>query len=488
MMRNGLIACTAIALATGACYAPQGDANAAPAKTPRSISASEKAQGAKYHPDLLAEYGGPYTGPQADYVTRVGKKISVQSGLSNAEGDFTITLLNSPVNNAFAIPGGYVYITRQLLALMNDEAELASVMGHEVGHVAARHSAKRNTTSTIGQILSAGVGILTGNSTLGQLAGYGTQLYTLGYSRKQEYQADDLGVAYLARGGYDPLAASDMLAALGAQTALDGKVTGQTRDIPTWTSTHPNSADRVIRARKQATTTGIPSGQGLRNRDAFISMLDGMLYDDDPKEGLVVGQQFIHPVLKLKFTAPTGYNIINGSDAVTISGTGGKAQFSAGKMPANGLAGHIDAVFKAVGGNTPIQYGEITNSKINGINAAQASARANTSSGQVDVVVTAFDFGQAAYHFLTIAPAGQGVGPLGPLVNSLSRITDAEAAAIKPREVDVVTVKAGDTPATLSGRMAYADYKLERLLTLNALDTNAKLIPGQKLKLIVYRK
>ena len=103
-------------------------------------------------------------------MASVGKRIAVQSRLSNSQGDFTVTLLNSPVENAFAIPGGYVYVTRRLLALMNDEAELASVLGHEVGHVAARHSNKRNSTSTIGRILSMGLGVLTGSSQLGQLA------------------------------------------------------------------------------------------------------------------------------------------------------------------------------------------------------------------------------------------------------------------------------------------------------------------------------
>jgi len=127
------------------------------AQQARSISASDKAQGAQANPELVKQYGGRYTGPQAAFVERVGKRVAVQSGLSNAQGDFTVTTLNSPVENAFAIPGGYIYVTRQLLALMNSEAELASVLGHEVGHVAARHSQSRNTRSIIGSILAAGV-------------------------------------------------------------------------------------------------------------------------------------------------------------------------------------------------------------------------------------------------------------------------------------------------------------------------------------------
>ncbi|MBD3761997.1 M48 family metalloprotease, partial [Rhizorhabdus sp.] len=130
----------------------------------QSISAGDKKMGAEAHPQLVQQFGGAMKGPAADYVTRVGRKIAVQSGLSNSERDFTVTLLDSPVNNAFAIPGGYVYVTRGLLALMNDEAELASVLGHEVGHVAARHAAKRQQTATLTQILAGVVGAVAGNS------------------------------------------------------------------------------------------------------------------------------------------------------------------------------------------------------------------------------------------------------------------------------------------------------------------------------------
>jgi len=142
-------------------------------RTVTSMSEAEKAEGAKAHPELLAEFGGLYAGPQAAYVTSVGRKIAVQSSLSGQQGDFTISLLNSPVNNAFAIPGGYVYVTRQLTALMNSEAELAGVLGHEVGHVAAQHSKRRQNAATrnsiigvLGQVL---VGAVVGNNGLGQL-------------------------------------------------------------------------------------------------------------------------------------------------------------------------------------------------------------------------------------------------------------------------------------------------------------------------------
>ncbi|MBY0393508.1 MAG: M48 family metalloprotease, partial [Novosphingobium sp.] len=224
--------------------------------TVATISAADKAEGAKAHPQLLAEFGGAVTGPQAKYVEGVGKTIAFQSGLGNARSDFTVTLLNSPVNNAFAIPGGYVYVTRQLTALMNNEAELAGVLGHEVGHVAARHSQKRQSAATrntiIGVLGSVLAGAVLGNSALGQLGqkifSTGSQLLTLKYSRGQETEADSLGVTYLKRAGYDPRAMGTVLRSLAQQTALDAQLTGSTDKVPEWASTHPDPASRVTAA------------------------------------------------------------------------------------------------------------------------------------------------------------------------------------------------------------------------------------------------
>ncbi|TVV71851.1 M48 family metalloprotease [Sphingomonas solaris] len=451
----------------------------------RSISASDKATGAKAHPELLQEYGGAYTGPQAAYVRGVGQKIAVQSGLSNSQSDFTVTLLNSPVNNAFAIPGGYVYVTRQLLALMNDEAELASVLGHEVGHVAARHANKRNTTSTIGSVLAGVLGAVTGSSALGQLASSGAQLVTLRFSRQQEYQADDLGISYLARAGYDPYAAADMLAALNAQTALDADIKGgdDARAVPSWMSTHPNGADRVARARQQATTTGIAITDRQRNGDAFLARLDGLLYDDDPAQGMIDGTNFRHPKLRIGFTAPAGYRLANSPSAVSISGTGGQAQFSGGAL-GSGLPAYVDGVFRKLGGaGAPDTLRQM---RVNGLPAAYATARATSGQRAVDITVFAYQMGtNDAYHFMLVTPSGSGIGPFAPMVQGFARLTDAQAAAIKPRRIEIVTVKSGDSVGSLASRMGYADQRVERFRTINALAGDARLRVGQKVKLIV---
>jgi len=463
-------------------------------RTVTAMSQAERQQGAQAHPELLAEFGGLYQGPQAAYVTSVGRRIAVQSSLSSQQNDFTISLLNSSVNNAFAIPGGYVYVTRQLMALMNDEAELAGVLGHEIGHVAAQHSKQRQQAAqrnsilgVLGQVL---VGVVAGDSGLGQLLqkgiGTGAQLLTLKFSRSQEYEADDLGIRYLASAGYDPRALSSMLASLAAQTALDSEVRGQDSAVPEWASTHPDPASRVRRALDNAEATH--STSTLRNADIFLTNLDGLLYGEDPKEGIVQGRQFLHPAFRLKFTVPSGFSIENGTRAVSIVGQSGQAQFTASTY-----RGDLDAYVRGIFGQLAGEGGAvpsipIEHSTVNGLPVAYGSAAMSNQSGtRLDVTVVAYQFGpSAAYHFVMVTPAGQGMGAFSTMVGSMARMSAAEAGAIRPRRVRLVTVRQGDTVQSLAARMAYDDHQVERFMVLNALTGAASPRVGSRVKIVTY--
>lgn len=477
-------------LLIGGAWLAIGASAPAPLPVAQPMTASDRAAGAKAHPQLLAEFGGLYEGPQAAYVTRVGQKIAMQSGLANTQSAFTVSLLNSSVSNAFAIPGGYVYVTRELLALMNDEAELASVMGHEVGHVAARHAQQRNsaaTKGTLGMILGTVLGaVVAGNdgAKLGQqLAGSLAQRYVLKYSRSQEYQADDLGVSYLGKAGYDPMASSTMLASLAAQTSLDAQLQGKgDRALPEWASTHPDPASRVARAAQRASITAA-SGKA-RNREAFLAAIDGVMYDDDPHQGVIDGRSFRHPDLKLAFNAPVGFAMVNTPQAVIISSSAGQAQFTSGAYNGD-LRSYVDSIFRAVGGQTALDYGSIATRQVNGITAAYASAGANTQSGPVVVTVYAYELSSnSAFHFVAITPLGSE-GAFNTLFESFRRLSPGEVAAIRPKKVSVVTVRSADTVASLAARMAYTDFKVERFRILNALPAGATVRTGQKVKIIV---
>jgi predicted Zn-dependent protease len=451
----------------------------------RAISPGERAQGQQAHPQLLQKFGGAYGGPQAAYVAQVGKRIAVQSGLSNSERDFTVTLLNSPVNNAFAVPGGYVYVTRQLLALMNDEAELAAVLGHEVGHVAARHGSSRSRTSTVGSVLAGVLGAVTGSSQIGQIAGQAAQLYTLRFSRQQELQSDDLGVRYLSTAGYDPLAMSTVLASLANQNALDQRAGGEAGSAPEWASTHPDPASRVNRAGQRAQQTARPGGQ--RNRDAFLAAIDGMVYGDDPRQGAIEGRTFRHPDLRIAFSAPPGFALTNSPEAVSITGRSGQGQLSTAAFRGD-LDDYVRRVFVGLGGAAPADAA-IRRTTVNGLNAAFATVRATTGRQSVDASVFAYVTApDTAYHFVLVTPAGQGIGSFAPLVESFRRLSNQDAAQIRARVVDVVTVRSGDSPERLAQGMAFDDLKLERFLVLNGLRPGATLRPGEKVKLITWSR
>jgi predicted Zn-dependent protease len=402
-------------------------------------------------------------------------------------------VLNSPVRNAFAVPGGYVYVTRELLALMNSEDELAFVVGHEMGHVAARHGQKRQTRSTLGALGAVLAQVLTGSDIVGQVAGQVGQGLVLGYSRSQENEADGLGVRYVANAGFDPFAAPRILSALGAAESLDAKVAGRTQgQTPTWTRTHPLSADRVRRtealAQQVRPARPIAASLATTGRERFLAAIDGMTFGDDPRQGIVDGRQFRHPGLRLKFTAPQGYTIENGASAVTVSGSGGQAQFGTGRLT-GGLDAYVGSIFRGLAGDGgQISLPAVQTTTINGLPAAYASTRARTSSGQVDLAVVAYRWSaDTAYHFVTITAAGAGIGPFRETIGSLSRMSADEAAQVRGRIVRVVSVGRGDTPRSLAARMAYPDFQLDRFLTLNGLDAGSALVPGQKVKLIVYR-
>ena len=461
----------------------------------KPFTAKEKETGAKYHPEILKEFGGAYQSPQTAYVERVGKKIALQSGLATAENDFTVTFLNSPVNNAFAIEGGYVYITRQLAALCNSEAEMAGVLGHEVGHTAARHSKKRQQQSTIAGIL--GVLGTIGGAVLGdapgllgalggaarEYSGALAQLFTLSYSRGQEEEADDLGIRYLSGAGYDPTALSDMLRSLALQTAVDAKTAGQGEGgVPEWASTHPDPAKRVVRAANNAKR--YPAAT-FRNADAYLTQINGMLYDDDPREGVIDGQDFVHPDLRLKFSVPSGYGMANSSQAVSINGSGGRGMFTTAAYNGNREA-YIDAAFKAIAGeNQTINYGSISQTTVNGIPAFSSSATVQTQNGNVRVTVFAYEFGaNQAFHFVTITPVNSA--PFTSMYQSVARISKAEADAVKPRKIRVVTVGRSDTIASLAGRMAYKNFQTDRFLALNGMTSSSTLKTGQKVKIVTY--
>jgi predicted Zn-dependent protease len=455
----------------------------------RYLNPQDVAEAQRMHTAMVQELGGAETGPRAAYVESIGRRVGAVSGVANSGQALHFTLLNSAVENAFSVPGGYVYVTRQLMTLMDDESQLAFALGHEVGHIAANHAhireqyAQQSRYGVFGQIFGA----IFGGSPLGNYIQQRSKLDLLSFSRDQEYQADTLGLRYLIASGYDPGGAARLLSALSLQTALDARLQGKTnRQTPEWARTHPLSENRMQRALAEARATG-RLGTGVRNRDTFLREIEGIYVDDDPAQGVIDGPTFTHPDLRIQFTVPPGYLMSNGTTAVTISGSGGKAQFSGGRFSGT-LENYILRVFQELTrGQMQIPIPPPQRVTINGMAAEIPSTRINTNSGPIDVSVVAYQWDpQRIYHFVMLTPGGSGVGPFAQMVNSLRRLSAEEASAIRPRVIHVVTVAPGDTVQSLSSRMAYRDNKLDRFLAINGLAANATLAPGQKVKLVVY--
>ena len=223
---------------------------------------------------------------------------------------------------------------------------------------------------------------------------------------------------------------------------------------------------------------------GVRNRDQHLATIDGILYGDDPHQGVIEGQTFVHPDLRLRFSVPQGYGMSNSANAVSIQGQNGQAQFTTAAFNGD-LPSYITSALRAVAGDTQLQTGQIQRTTVNGIPAAYQTARANTKDGPVDVTVFAYQLsGTLAYHFVTLTQAGSN--PFNSMFQSFSRLSAADAAQIKPRRISIVTAQSGDTVASLARRMAYNNLQSERFMALNGLNGNAGLRAGQRYKIVTY--
>lgn len=450
-----------------------------------AVSGSDRTTAARQHPQILAQFGGAVEGPLATYVASVGERTAVAAGIP---GQCTFSVVSTDVPNAFAVPGCYIYITRGLLALMNSEDELASVLGHEVGHVVADHSARRQNTATLTTVGALLAGVLTGSGDIAQLAGQAGQLYALNYSRDQEFESDDLGVRYLGANGYNAFAAADMLQALGTNDALSARINNRNAAsaTPAWARTHPLSADRVARANQHAVAAGASRDVPPERVTPYFSAIRGMIYGDDPEQGFVNGRTFAHPTMRIAFEAPEGFTLTNTPQAVMIGGQNARAQFSGGALPQEGLEAYASAGLRQVLGQARAQIAPVQRTTTNGLETAIAAARAQSQSGQIIAVqVTAYRIGDRAYHFITMTPDGGGA-VFASMLRSMRQLSTQEAGALRARQIEIVTVRSGDTVNSLAGRMAFTDYQLDRFMALNGLEQGASLRAGQQVKIITY--
>lgn len=442
--------------------------------------------GAEQHPKLLETFGGAYNDPAlARYVGRIGGALALNA--RTAVNRFTFTVLDTDIVNAFAVPGGYIYVTRGLLANCRDEAEMSAVIGHEIGHVAGRHSAERYSTGTLAGIgaavASIGLAILTGSGAPGQLIQQGAQLYLASYSQDQEFEADMLGVRYNGLAGYNPSAMADFLGLLRKSSRLDAQIRGLDPNVVDQThylSTHPRTLDRVKAAQAQA---GQFAGADAQNRDRYFEAIDGMVFGDQPAQGVRRGRTFTHPELRMTFTVPDGFTLVNGQTAVQAFHKDGGAII----YDIAGFEGRNAADYIQRGWAKDTQVRRMERLQVAGLDAGRGLTSGGGPSGEMTLQLAAIRDDDRAHRFIFAAPPNRArafADAFDQTLRSFSKISARQAAAIRPYRIDIVTVRAGDTPARLASRMPFDSFKMERWEVLNGRSRNEPLRAGDNVKTV----
>lgn len=285
---------------------------ALPASAQFNILSTDGARrlGKEAHLQAVNEHGGIYEDPNiGGYIATVGGRLVLASDTPRAE--FSFSVLDSPILNAFATPG-YMHITRGLLAIFNSEDEMASVLGHEIGHVTAQHVEQTQSVATVGGIGLSVLSAVLGNPNIDALIGLGANLGLASYSRSNENEADSLGLRMISQAGYNPIASSMAMASLGASTNLQSRLKGAHAPsvVDGFFATHPNSPDRVRNLIEQARASGLPLDKPL-NREGYLRTIDGMIWGDGSQQGMLRGREFIHPQLRIAVTFPEGFAISN---------------------------------------------------------------------------------------------------------------------------------------------------------------------------------
>jgi predicted Zn-dependent protease len=447
---------------------------------PQSSAVQTETQSAEQreHERILASYGGVYD--NADLRKMIGQSVDrLVAASERPDLKYQVTILNSPAINAFALPSGHLYITRGLIALANDKAELASVLAHEMGHVIARHAAIRAEQAKEAAIINHVVHDVLSDPELGALALAKSKLALASFSRAQEFEADGIGVGISARAGFDPFGASRFLTDMQRNADLK-PAEGRDPRAQDFLAAHPSTPDRIKNALANARQYSGP-GTGERDRSEYLADLDGVVYGEDPSEGFVRGRRFLHPKLGFTFLAPPGFTLDNTAQAVLgLKNGGGEAlRLDVVSVPAEqSLPDYLKS-----GWMENVDPSSVEEFAINGFPAATATAGGQ----QWSFRLFAVRFGSDVYRFIFATKSKTAAidRSFRESIATFRRMSLKESAEVKPLRLKIVSVGAHDSVERLAHRMAVADRRIERFRVLNGLGPKDRVKPGEKVKIVV---
>ena len=447
---------------------------ALPPEAPRltGVETPDSAQ----HKRLVEMFGGEYRSFGTErYLNGILGKLAAASDKPGEP--YRVTILNTQVVNAFALPGGNVYVTRGMLALANDSSELAAVMAHEIAHITAGHAGQRAEAEKDQQLIRKVTDVLQKDKA-GEAQARGVASLA-NFSRQQEFDADQIGVATIARAGFDPFGAARFLTSLSRSAILRASLFNQRVPGKEINSSHPSTPERIARATTAARAISGP-GLGETQRGDYLAAIDGIDFGDNPAEGLVRGRRFTHPRLGFSFLAPEGFVLENTPQAVLgVAGGGAEAL----RLDSVSVSADTDLeTYLAMDWIQGLQPASVKALSINGLPAATGTAK----SGEWQFRVGVIRFGGDVYRliFATTALTERTDQRFRDSLESFRKISIDEAGKLQPLHLRMVTAGARDTAEAMAGRMALADRPLEWFLLLNGLDRAGALKPGESFKVV----
>jgi predicted Zn-dependent protease len=453
--------------------------------------------GAQAHQEILKEYGVLKNERLQAYVNDLGQRLAKQSHRANLK--WTFTVLDSPEINAFALPGGYVYITRGIMAYLDSEADLAGVIGHEIGHVTARHGAQRATrqqNAAVGALLGGILGAVLdakGGGGIGQQIGEASQAaaagYVAKYGREQELQADGLGAEYLSRVNYDPRNMIDVIRVLKDQEKFAADVArAEGRPVPqggnNWLASHPSNDQRLEQISRIAAQYQANKNYADEGRLRYLQMIDGMAFGESPEQGLTRGRNFYHTSLNFAMTAPAGWRLVNDTDDLTIMNPAGDAALIVQLVPPNAGRSHEEMIRNVIKPST----GRVDRYTINGLNATHFVGAVPSQAGQRGVELTVATGASGQSFFMIYAAKDANAlqrhrAGLQEAERSFRALTAQDAAAAKPWVLRTSALpRGGFTDLARTAPMAILPEQQLRLI--NGVYSGGAVQPGALVKVV----
>jgi len=441
------------------------------------VSESQEIQlGQQYDKEVSASIG-LYPDPVLQrYIQDLGSRLAATS--ERPKLPWTFRVVDDPAVNAFALPGGFIYVTRGIMAHMTSEAQLATVLGHEIGHVTARHSAAQMSKQqlatlglAIGSIASSQIERYSG------IAGQALGVLFLKFSRDNENQADELGVRYSSRANYDSREMASVM------RLLDKISAGAGGRLPEWLATHPNPGNRLEHINALISRTPQDFTGAIVNRDAYERRLDGVVFGINPREGFFKETTFYHPDLKFQITFPGGWKTFNGKQAVAAQSPQQDAVIELTQVEGSN-ADQAARVFLSAEG---MQAGTLSRGNINGLTTSEAPFAVTAESGTVRGHALFVEYGNGVYRLLGYSPEANWSGYQGVAqraLQSFGRLTDPAMLNVQPQHVDVITIDRRTTIAQLAQQRP-SPVPVATLALINQVDETTPLQPGRVVKWVV---